>query len=88
METFLLNGWCWRTKRPFIRKTAFGPIPRQMVFKQTIEEDIVGSTGAVKGGRAPPLRLIEGRRAASERRIVGESGEGDEERRLAAQALP
>ena len=41
-------------KRPFIRKTAFGPIPRQMVFKQTIEEDIVGSTG-VKGGSAPPL---------------------------------
>jgi hypothetical protein len=42
-------------KRPFIRKTAFGPIPRQMVFKQTIEEDIVGSTGVVKGGSAPPL---------------------------------
>ena len=84
MEAFLLNGWCWRTKRPFIRKTAFGPIPLQMVFKQMIEEDIVGSTGVVKGGSAPPLRLIEGRRAASERRVVGESGEGDEERRLAA----
>src|ERR1700738_2716011 len=26
-----------------------------MVFKQTIEEDIVGSTGVVKGGSAPPL---------------------------------
>jgi hypothetical protein len=24
-----------------------------MVFKRTIEEDIVGSTGVVKGGRAP-----------------------------------
>jgi hypothetical protein len=54
MEAFLLNGWC-RTEWPFIRKTAFGPIPRQMVFKQTIEEDIVGSTGVVKGGSAPPL---------------------------------
>src|SRR6476646_1304711 len=42
-------------KRPFIRKTAFGPIPRQMGVKQTIEEDIVGSTGVVKGGSAPPL---------------------------------
>src|ERR1700719_1297703 len=42
-------------KRPFIRKTAFGPVPRQMVFEQTIEEDIVGSTGVVKGGSAPPL---------------------------------
>jgi hypothetical protein len=42
-------------KRPFIRKTAFGPMPRQMVFKQTIEEDIVGSTGVVKGGSAAPL---------------------------------
>ena len=61
-----------------------GLILRQMVFKQTIEEDIVGSTGVVKGGSAPPLRLIEGRRAASERRVIGESEEGDEERRLAA----
>jgi hypothetical protein len=42
-------------KRPFIRKTAFGPIPRQMVFKQTFEEDIVDSMGVVKGGSAPPL---------------------------------
>jgi hypothetical protein len=42
-------------KRPFIRNTAFGPIPRQMVFKQTFEEDIVDSTGVVKGGSAPPL---------------------------------
>src|ERR1700730_14060162 len=32
-------------KRPFIRKTAFGPNPRQMVFRQTFEEDIVDSTG-------------------------------------------
>jgi len=26
-----------------------------MVFKQTFEEDIVDSTGVVKGGSAPPL---------------------------------
>jgi hypothetical protein len=46
-------------KRPFIRKTASGPISRQMVFKQTIEEDIVGSAGVVKGGSAPPLLLAD-----------------------------
>jgi hypothetical protein len=45
------------TERPFIRKTAFGPIPRQMVFKQTIEEDIVGSTGVVKGVALPRYAL-------------------------------
>jgi hypothetical protein len=44
-------------KRPFIRKTAFGAIPRQMVFKQTVEEDIVGSTGV---GKALALPRVQG----------------------------
>jgi hypothetical protein len=44
-------------KRPFIHKTA-GPIPPQMVFKQTIEEDTVSSTGVVKRGSAPLLWQI------------------------------
>jgi hypothetical protein len=46
-------------KRPFIRKTASGAISRQMAFKQTIEADIPGSAGVVKGGSAPPLLLAD-----------------------------
>jgi hypothetical protein len=49
-----------RAKRPFIRKTAFGPIPRQMVFKQNFEEDIVDSTGVVKGDKRSPAATKAG----------------------------